>query len=76
MPEMTRERCKDCENDFYNQPGNSCGGCCWLFGKAKLILRKKIHIDQKPPWKQRPDMYPDCYNTKGYVFFNGDRRNW
>lgn len=40
--------CADCRNDFYNQPGNSNTGQCWLLKSAKVVTRYKT------PWWTRP----------------------
>ncbi len=70
---MDKANCLGCENNFYN--GNNTYGVeeCWSFKTAKLVKRKKVSINQRPPWKQKPGIYPDCYHCKGHVFVNGDR---
>lgn len=69
---MTKSHCSGCEDDFYNHGG---GGAkeCWAFESAKLIMRKKVSIDQIPPWKQKAAQYPSCYHVKRFVFVGPDR---
>ena len=64
------KHCSGCENDFYN--GNNPLGVekCWSLEKASLVLRKKIHVDQKPPFTQKPIQVLDCYHQKRYVFWD------
>ncbi len=65
---MKKEHCNCCEDNFYN--GNNPYGVkeCWNFKGAKLVFRKQVHIDQRPPWKQKPIKVPSCYRVKRYVF--------
>jgi hypothetical protein len=72
-PKMTKERCAGCYNNFYNGQGASQ---CWSFETATVELRKKVPVDQMPPWNQPPALYPSCYRQSKYVFFKGDRRTW
>ena len=71
---MTKEEklkhCNGCEDDFYNHnlASNSELGC-WRLEKAKLVSRKKISINQIPPWKQKPIKVLFCYRQKGFVFW-------
>lgn len=51
-----------------------CRGCtddvkeCWGRETAVLTLRRRVHIDERPPWTARPEKLPSCYKTRGYVF--------
>jgi hypothetical protein len=65
---MKKKDCEGCEQDFYNHGG---GGSkqCWSFDEAKpLIMRKKVSIDQVPPWNQTANLYPSCYEVKRFIF--------
>jgi len=66
---MDRKYCSGCHDDVYN---NGLGGSheCFLLKKAKIILRKEVHIDQVPPWNQRAKRFPDCYHKQRYVYKN------
>ena len=67
--EMSKENCEQCYNDLYNHGFNGAKEC-WLFKTAKLIMRKEIHIDQIPPYKQRAEFFPDCYYKQKYYYRN------
>jgi hypothetical protein len=70
---MTKAKCSGCENDFYNGNNNLGVAECWGLKTAKVIKRKQVPLDQRPPWTQAARPFPDCYRKKGYVFINGDR---
>lgn len=65
---MDRKHCVGCEDNFYN--GNNPYGIksCWGLESAKVILRKQVSIDQRPPWDQKPVELPSCYHKKRYIF--------
>jgi len=68
------KNCIGCENNFYNGNNPYNVKVCWSLKDAKLILRKRVHINQIPPWKQKPSKVLSCYHQKGYAFINGDRQ--
>ena len=70
---MDKSKCIGCENDFYNQRGENHP--CWSLEDAKVIKRKKVHVDQVPPWNQKAEDYPGCYHVKRYVFVGKDQTN-
>jgi len=74
---MTREeklkKCAGCEQDFYNGKNPYEVKECWGLKSAKLVSRKMISINQRPPWKQKPIKVLSCYQQKGYVFWAPDR---
>ena len=69
---MKKSNCADCYNNDYN---HGLGGSkeCWHFKNAKVIWRKAVHIDQRPPWNQKAGRYPDCYRRQRFVFVSPDR---
>ena len=69
------KHCSCCENNFYN--GNNEYGVkkCWGLDKAELIKRKKVHINQTPPFTQKPQKVLSCYRQKGYVFLNCEKED-
>lgn len=74
---MTKKDCVGCENNFYN--GNNDLGVseCWSFDKKKkLISRKPVHIDDKPPWLNKPEKHPDCYHKRRWLFIDPKRKGW
>ncbi len=66
--------CSGCEDNFYN--GNNPHGTkeCWKFKGAKIIPRKEVHINQVPPWNQKPELRMNCYRKKQYCYVDGDRK--
>lgn len=70
---MDRKHCSGCRNNFYN--GNNDLGVqqCLSLKNAKLIMRKEVHIDQVPPWKQKAQKFPDCYSKARFVYVAPDR---
>jgi hypothetical protein len=69
---MDKSNCHGCHDDFYNQKGNATNGECWSFKSAKLIMRKEVHVDQRPPWDQKARLLPDCYHAQRYVYVEPD----
>ena len=65
--------CSGCEDNFYNGNNNLNVKECWLLKTMKIIKRKKIHINQVPPWNQEAEDYSSCYKQKGYVFVEEKR---
>jgi len=65
---MDKKHCCGCRNNFYN--GNNDLGVreCWSFGDAKIIWRKEVHYDQRPPWDQKAIRKPNCYHKERYVY--------
>lgn len=69
---MTKKNCIGCYNDDYN---HGLGGAkeCWMFKDAKVIWRKEVPIDQRPPWTQKPKRLPNCYTKRRYVYVKPDQ---
>ena len=65
---MDVKHCAGCEQNFYN--GNNPYGVekCWSLDSAKIIQRIRIPIDQPPPYRQKPEPLPSCYEQKRVVF--------
>ncbi len=61
------KHCVGCFNDDYN---HGLGGAaqCWFLKDMRVIWRKKVHINQVPPWNQKAERYPSCYRRPQYVF--------
>ncbi len=59
--------------DFYNNKNDLGVKECWSFKTAKLIMRKRVSIDQRPPWNQRAVAYPSCYHESRYIFIRPDQ---
>lgn len=71
--EEKKKHCLGCEDDFYN--GKNPYGIkeCWLLDGAKLVMRKPVHIDQRPPWNQPAIERLSCYRQKGYIHVEPER---
>lgn len=69
---ITKNDCLGCEDDLYNDKNNLNVKECWLFSKAFMTLKKKVSVDQIPPWEQKPIRVPSCYHVKRYVFVEKD----
>ena len=60
--------CAGCRNNFYNGLNHLDIQECWSFKNAKVVLKKKVHVDQVPPWNQEPIKALDCFHQPRYVF--------
>ncbi len=67
MP-MDVMHCNSCRDDFYNGKNPHGIKVCWMLKSAKLIRRKRVHINERPPWSRNPEMLPSCYREMNYVF--------
>ena len=65
--------CVGCRDDFYNHPGQHGSTGCWMLEGMKLVWRKAVPVDQRPPWMMPARRVPSCYRRKGYVFLPADR---
>ena len=76
MPPKNRQKLKYCEqgcrNHFYN--GNNELGVrqCWNLSSAKTVKRKKVHINQVPPWNQKPITTLNCFSQPQFVMVEPD----
>lgn len=61
-------RCGGCRNDFYNGQNELGVKQCWSVKSARVILRRRVGINDTPPWTRKPERLPSCYNASGYVF--------
>lgn len=62
------KHCVGCHDNFYNCSGNSSSGRCWSLASMKLVWKKEVSFDQRPPWTQKAKRVPDCYHRPGYVY--------
>lgn len=67
------KHCKGCRDDYYNHGNNSTTGRCWMLPSMKLVSKKRVPMDQPPPWTQKPVQVPDCKHERGYVFVGKDQ---
>lgn len=64
--------CSGCYNDDYNR---GLGGAkqCWSLKDMIVIKRKRVHINQRPPWNQEPEILPTCYRVPQFIFARADQ---
>jgi hypothetical protein len=63
--EDKKKYCSGCYNNIYN------GGMakeCWCLDDAKVVMRKEVHINQMPPYTQKPKKVLDCYRKQQYAY--------
>lgn len=64
------KHCVGCSNNFYNGNNNYGIKECWNLKDAELVSRKEVHINQRPPWTQKPEKFLNCYCRRGYAYFD------
>lgn len=59
--------CEGCYNDDYNR---GLGGAkeCWNFKGARILMRRRVGMNEVPPWTRTPELLPSCYRKTGYIF--------
>lgn len=62
--------CRGCRDDFYNQPGNSTSGECWMLAKAKVVERTMVGVWQNPPYSWMPAKTLNCHSPDGSVWID------
>lgn len=64
---MDKSHCRGCYNNDYN---HGLGGAteCWSLATAKVVLRRRVHRAETPPWTAKPERLPSCFQQKGYIF--------
>jgi hypothetical protein len=70
---MSKANCTGCRDNFYN--GNNGFGIqeCWHLETAKVVLRRRVGMNDVPPWTATPEKLPNCYSASGYVFVEPTR---
>lgn len=63
--------CVGCRDNVYNLGLNGVTEC-WMLKNAKLVWKKAVPIDQRPPWTQPARRVLDCYREKGYIYVHKD----
>ena len=68
-----KKRCLGCRNNFYN--GNNQYGIqeCWSLQEAKLVLKRRVGMSERPPWTSRPVKVFDCRHEDGAIFVRPDQ---
>lgn len=67
---MDKSKCIGCRENFYNQPGNSNTGECWLLKSATVKWRWQTGVWTMPlsPGAFQRVRVPSCYRKQGYVY--------
>ena len=68
IAQKMKKYCHGCHNDFYNGHNELGITMCWSLKDSKVVWKKKVHIDQVPPWNQKPMRVLSCYRQPRYVF--------
>jgi hypothetical protein len=70
---MDKKHCIGCRDNFYN--GNNPLGVqeCWHLKTAKIVWKKEVHIDQRPPWTQKAKRLPNCFQRERHVYVSPDK---
>lgn len=66
----SKNDCIGCKDDFYNGKNPYNIKECWRFKDAKFVKRKRVNINQRPPWNQKPVKVLNCYKEKNYVYID------
>lgn len=68
----SKAMCAGCEDDFYNDKNPYGVKECWSYKTAEVKPRVQIHVDQPPPYRQKPQKMLSCYRVKRCVFVSPD----
>ncbi len=72
---MNKDLCKGCQDNIYNlagKPGHSNG--CWNLEDAKVVKRRKVPLDKKPPWDDCEVVkVPNCYHDPNHVYVDPEK---
>lgn len=63
-------RCLGCRNDFYNGKNEYGVKECWSLQSMKLVRKRPVHVDERPPWVAKVQWVPNCYHRERYVYVN------
>jgi hypothetical protein len=67
---VTKDNCRGCRDDFYNDRNPLGVKECWMFKAAKLVDRYRTHRDAMPASKGAfaEVRVPSCFNQTGVYF--------
>ena len=68
-----KKYCSGCRDDFYN--GKNPYGIkeCWSLKDAVMVLKKEVHVDQRPPWNQKAKRFLSCFRRPRHVYVGKDQ---
>lgn len=72
-PKKTKPMCSGCRDNFYNGNNPYDISECWNFKGARVKCLKLVHINQVPPWTQKPQWILGCYRPPKYVRVGPDQ---
>jgi hypothetical protein len=69
-----KQRCKGCRDDYYNEPGHSTSGQCWMLDGAQPVTRYKLGWWTQPT---QPGAFTkvetlSCWNAPGQFAMRKD----
>jgi len=70
--EKKRRYCIGCEDNFYNGNNPYSVEECWSLDNAKVVFRKRVEMDERPPWEAKSKRMLSCYHQKGCIFVKPD----
>lgn len=75
QPQTVKEKLKYCSGCYNNDYNSGLGGAkqCWSITDMVVVKRKRVHINQVPPWNQEPELLPKCYNIPKFIFARADQ---
>lgn len=74
MTTKSKTMCNGCRDDFYNHRTNFDGSTeCWHYKDAKVVKRMVIHINQMPPYKQKPETVLSCRTQERFVIVDPEK---
>ena len=64
--------CSGCYNNIYN---GEMSKECWCLKSAKICKKKKVHINDVPPWNhQQVITVLSCYRIPKFVFVKPEQK--
>lgn len=70
--EDKKKYCSGCYCSCYNF-GTGGAKECWSLDSAELVMKKEVHVDQRPPWNQKPIKVLSCYHKQRYVYVDPNK---
>jgi len=63
------DRCVGCRDNMYNHGGlHGRDKKCWKFDNAKVVFRRRVHVDTIPPYTNKKERFLDCYHQDRFAF--------
>jgi len=59
--------CVGCREDFYNGHNPYDIKRCWCLKSAKVVWRKLVHVDDRPPFDHKAQRVLDCYTKSRHI---------